>query len=743
MMITACVYLFCGLIRAEAAESWLPTQPIAKDQVRLLACRYEGSTLARTSPMGTGGWTCEKRMSGDATETTFHLTSEVARSAGVAIAFDFADWSPENYLLVPGAIYNGNRFHVLKGGYMPPYPREMFFNPRLPLTMSDNPRLSLERGVASKIELLTGSAATPAVCFYSPKQRRGFILLFEQRTRWGENGLVIEENAAQNRITFAVCAPGIREQAAGFGDFRPSGDRGTDIKAGDSIILRFKTYSFRAKGIPDLLDKFLAVRKALTGPNQPRNLVPMSTLRDTIASRFKSRWTTVPAGSYYLPENDRNFQLGWVSGFMQTPMLALGDPVERDHIGKQLDFVTKTLQAPSGFFQSGIAAEGKLRFDRTLDSRGFVLTRKNSDALSMYLKFFQIYEAQGHGNLIKPEWKKAARRLADAFVMVWRRYGEFGQYLDPVTGEIAVFNSTGGAIAPGGLALAAAYFKNPEYLEVAKAAAEFYYKRDVAGRGLTAGHCGDTSQDPDSESAFGFLESLMTLYWATGSPEWLDRARTEAALCATWTLSYDFEFPPQSQIAQLGGHMAGAVWASTQNKHATPGICTSSGDALFKLFRATGDRRYADLIRDIQHAHTEATEMPGHRTCGSGPGGSMERIQTGDAEGKGAIGNYIQTQNGWTELSGLMMATELPGIYLRTDTGALYVFDHIEAKVVERGRSKVVLELTNRTNYDASVSIFAEQAREAIKPLAYTAYLRWPKVRIPTKSTVRITIDRQ
>ena len=38
---------------------------------------------------------------------------------------------------------------------------------------------------------------------------------------------------------------------------------------------------------------------------------------------------------------------------------------------------------------------------------------------------------------------------------------------------------------------------------------------------------------------------------------------------------------------------------------ARPGICTPSGDALFKIYRATGDRRYAELLRDIVHAHAE------------------------------------------------------------------------------------------------------------------------------------------
>lgn len=343
-------------------RAWLPAEPAATDQMRPLVCWYDGSKLAASQTFtngvvhsSSGGWTCDvnKRRVDDAPDAqdlsvTFKLTDGIAKSAGVAVAFDFTDWSANNYVLVPGVVYDGNRFHTIGHGYMPAYPREMFFNPKLPLTISDDPRLSIEPGQASKIELLTGNAATPAMCFYSPSQKRGFILLCEQKTRFGNNGLFIEENAAQDKITFVVSAPGVRERAAHFGGFGPSGDRGADWKAGDELTLKLRTYSFSADGIPALLEKFMSVRQALTGLNQPRQLVPMSAMRNAIVPRFKKRWMTVPAGNYYACENSRDFQLGWVSGFMQTPMLAIDDPLEREHICQQLDFVTEKLQGKSG-----------------------------------------------------------------------------------------------------------------------------------------------------------------------------------------------------------------------------------------------------------------------------------------------------------------------------------------------------------------------------------------------------------
>ena len=467
----------------------------------------------------------------------------------------------------------------------------------------------------------------------------------------------------------------------------------------------------------------------------------MSHLADVTIPRFKKRWMTAPAGSYYAPENSEDFQLGWVSGFMQTPLLARYDPLETSHICDQLDFVTLKLQGASGYFYAGITAKGKLRADREFQGHQFALTRKNADTLLYYVKFFDLLKAQGKGDRIKPAWESAAKRLANAFCRTWAKNHEFGQYLDPVSGTIGVYNSSGGVVAIGALAQASRYFNEPEYLRVAQEAGDFYYHRDITERGFTGGACGDISQDPDSETSFGLLGSLVALYDVTGQIDWVLKARDAAALASTWTLSYDYVFPAASQISKIGGHMAGAVFASAQNKHAAPGICTSSGDYLFKLFRATGDSRYADLIRDIQHAQVEAVDMPGHPTTGTGMGASMERIQPTDAEGKGQIGNFYPTQNAWTELDGLMMATELPGIYVRTDSDKLAVFDHVTISDVLRSKGTVSFKITNPTPYDAEISVLVEAKKDSQVPMSPTAYLTWPKVKVKSGETREIHFD--
>lgn len=726
--------------------------------LRYSICQYDGTTLLsehtfqgdRLQTTG-GDWRIQTHTTSlpdGAADVAVEcrLTQGNATQSAVKVSLDFGKWSMQNYVLVPASVYNGNRYRSIGNGYNPDYPRDMYYNPAVPLTISNNPRLSAETGQPSVIALQTGNAATPAICFYAPQEKKGCILLTTQQTSLGNSGLTIEENGAKDSCALSISAPAMRKLAAGFGDFHNSGDQAPDWKAGDAVTLHYRIYVFEAENIPALLRRFMAVRKELTGPNQPRNILPMSKLLQCATDICRGNFIEVKTGAYYRPENNNDFQLGWVSGMMNTyPMLALKEEKERERVARELDFITGKLQGESGYFYGGITAGGSLRPEKMHPAFPELqaMVRKNGDVLFWLMKHLLLLKAQGYGKMIKPQWEQAARRLATAFATTWQQHGEFGQYIAPRTGEIAVYNSTAGAIVPAGMMLASRYFHVSAWTKIAQDASAFYYSRDVEKQGLTGGDCGDISHDANSESAFGLLESLVAMYDHSGDRQWLQKAATQAALCATWTLSYDPVFPSGSAIGKLQSHMAGAVWASIQNKHAAPGICTSSGNALFKLFRATGDRLYADLLRDIQHAHAEAVNMPGHITTNNLIGSSMERIQPSDAEGKESIGNFINTRNSWTETAGMLMALEVPGIYINTDKKETYVFDHVTVKIISAEKSSMVVAITNPTSYNASVSVLAENNRQAAVPLSHTAFTTWPHVAVNAGQTVTVRITRE
>ena len=346
------------------------------------------------------------------------------------------------------------------------------------------------------------------------------------------------------------------------------------------------------------------------------------------------------------------------------------------------------------------------------------LARTHGDILYWMVKQFALLKAQGRGQAIKPQWEAGIRKLADACVTTWKRDGQWGKMVNVKTGEVSEYNTTGGAMIIGGLALASDYFKNPEYLAVAKKAADYYYQRDFVKQGQTTGACADILQNADSETAFGFTAALMALYDVTGDEAWLEKSRNAANLAATWIVSYDYELPEiHCARARSGQNSPGAVWASTQNKHAAPGACTTSCDALMKIYRATGDTRYAELMRNILRAHDEAFHG----------GGGTERLTYCDADSRG---ENPPGSNGWTEINGAFMAEEIPGIYLRTDGDMLYVFDAVVVKTLKRDATGVTLADHESHQFAARVSILAENAGQAKQPLGRAVFLKWPKVEI-------------
>ncbi len=729
----ACAYTN-NLLVADRAANWNVSSNGLQGSLQNGAASWSYSTTVSNLPSTNG--------TAVAMQLTATLLSGQATAAGVAAAFDFGDWSTNNYVLIPSAVYNGNRNRCEFNGYGAAFQSADFYDPGLPQTQSDVPRLSLNPGDESRIEILTGNAATPAMCFFSPSQQRGFILLTDQQTRFGMSGLMIQESPDRGTASFVVSAPGVRKLRPLFAGFTTSADAGATWNPGDSVTLNFQLYSFPCTNIPGLLDMFHTVRKNETGPNRPRCITPMSQLQTMYANLIDGMYAGNGGGRYYPDENASWISFGWVGGLMNTfPMLALGDAAHLARVTNTFNYAIPAAQTASGYTHYLINSDGSFGdCETTPTGAGTELARCQGDLLFWMMKQLMLLKAQGKTGAINPAWEQFAHTMAVAMTNTWNLRHEFGMYLDLNTGDVAIYNSTSGAMIPGGLALASKYFNEPGFMTVAQQAATMYYNRDFVGRGQTAGACGDILENADSETSFGFMTALMTLYEMTGDTNWLAKSRGLADLCSTWTISYDYVFPAGTPCYNLGAHVAGGVWASTQNKHAVCVPCTSSADPLFKLYRAGQGRRYAELVRDIAACANDLTARSDRPTYGGTPGNLMERLQTGDAEGAGAIGELPSGMNGWVVLGAMLQTLELPGIYVRVDTGDYFVFDHVTTTEVSHDDNGVTLSITNPTTLNASVTVFGENAAQAAQPLGYTAFINWPHVTVNAGATVNVLV---
>lgn len=649
-------------------------------------------------------------------EICFCCEKSGLKQAAVAVELEFANWSPKNYVLLPAAAYDGNRFLSRKIPYSPKLYFAQDIGTDKPVIITDVPRLNFGDGV-SRIQERSGSLSVPAIGFHDPKRKKGFLFFTKQGNEFGDYGLGIEETRDRKRAIISITSPVVRE----LHNYRicdnefPSLDQPRDFKADDEVKIEFRVYEFAAPKLQNFFDKFAEVRKELFPPALPKPSLPFSACMELQEQKF-NRDNFVRKHGYYSVGPRQNFlqdwQIGWTGGMISTyPLLFAGDAQTRKNILRNFDWLFPNGIAPSGFFwDAGRNGTEWIGGDiRKPHTGNWHLIRKSGDGVFFIIKQFLLMEKLGIA--VKPAWRKGVKRVCAAFVKLWNENQQFGQFVHSLTGEICVGGSTSGAIVPAALVLAADYFSEKKYLAVAEAAAEKFY-REFTVKGLSCGGPADACQNPDSESWYALIESYAALYEATGKKIWLTRAAETSRQFSTWVVGYDFKFPPQSTFAKAGIRTTGSVYANTQNKHSAPGLCTFSGLGLFKLFRATGDHFHLDMLRDIAFGLPQYLPHPLKPLGDAKPGWMCERVNMTDWEGQEHIGETLKMTT-WAETSLMLTTIEIPGLYVQPDKSLVVAFDNITAEIISDSAKEIVVQLGNPTPAPAKVKIFSETSRAA------------------------------
>ncbi len=683
-------------------------------------------------------------------EVNFKVVSGSIDSAGVGVAFEFAGWQDDNYTMLPCAVYNGNDFDIYDTPYPPMWKDRSQFRPDMPTTTTPVPQLSKDSG---RIEQTTGDTSVPCMGFYSPSQKQGFLLFSEQGSCFGNHGLTVER-CGKGSCRFLLTAPSVRELYHNHcKEPTPSDDRGVAWSAGDEITLKLVVTAFEAPQLQGLFDRFCDLRKCSLYTSEPRCKLPYSAGWKIIEEKYNRDNWVEEDGYYKLAPNFHTtfetaskplcflWQIGWVGGGIMTlPMLAQGSAETRARAMRNLEMIFEKTQAPSGFFMG--LGDGQAFYSDGVDTpykHNLHMVRKSGDWLYFGIKQLDLLKKQGVE--VPESWSNSLKKLADAFVRLWEQSGQFGQWVDVETGELLIGGSASGGIVPGALVLASEFFNDNTYLQVAEASARKYYQ-DFVVQGITTGGPGEILSAPDSEAAFALVESFVALLEKTGSTEWAQAAQEMLRQAATWVVSYDYSFPTDSSLGQDDARSTGAVWANIQNKHGAPGICTFSGDSLFRLWRLTGDEVALDLIKDIAHGipqYLSRADRP--LSSHMQPGWMCERVNLSDWEGPDGVGGSLFGSSSWPETAFMLTTLEIPGIYIQPDTGHVTVFDNIELESLEHEGSTVTLSLYNPTPFDAEVKVLVESARNAKDALTLNANQSWQVVSIPKGARLQLKSD--
>lgn len=612
----------------------------------------QGYTIKTQSPFGTCSYE---------NETVVFRANASAEGAKWSLQIDFQKGKEDRYIFSPACAYDGNRFERAKKGYPPMYENGQTGANAQPLT-SYLPALNIDG--SGEIQVTSGDMATPCVGVFFKESKEAFFLFTEQCVKGKNLGFKIE----YDRIT--VQYPSDRKKVYTMCEFSPCHtDLGVAVESGEEIVSKTIIYTFACENLTEFFEFFFRNRKSLLRGEHAKTQYA-SALWNTMENHFNAHnWS----GEYYAEAN-HIWQCGWCGGGQSSyALLKLGNEETKARAIKTIDFMTSHI-APTGFFY-GVVENGQIK-DDSFYNYGFawiqpkagyeemkdaLLVRKSGDALYFLYKHFECIQP-------KQAWVDGAKKCADAFVNLFNRYGTFGQFVNIQTGEMLINTSSAGASAVGALVKSWEYFGDTRYLETAKKAGEYYYQNFVL-KGVTSGGPGEILCAPDSESAYALVESFVVLYEATKEKKWLQYARHATHLFSSWVFSYTYEWVVECEFKRLGVNTVGSVFANVQNKHSAPGICTFSGDKLYRLYEYTGDKLYLELIQDIayflpQCVSTEerpiySWEYPYGDERGRLPAGYIcERVNTSDWETEKLIGG-VWKGSCWCETSVVLSYAEL------------------------------------------------------------------------------------
>ncbi len=667
-------------------------------------------------------------------------------NAAIAVLLHASPWSASNYVLVPGSVYDGNRMTAIKVKYPTCLTEPDMLGPLTPEFISDVPRLTLGAG-PSRIQQTWTDGAMPAAGFLDAQAGRAVLLQFPPANHFADPMVEFEESEDRASATLGLVTPAVRE---GFkcdkNSMVPSDDRGRRFLPRDEVCVRFRLWQWPADTVQALFDRLLDVRGYWTATGMPEPLNHSRALALLHEKYARDNWVEPPGyfASEIMDRQKSAWLPGWVGGlptsygFTRAAELAAdpGCPMLQRSL-RHLQYSLGRITA-AGFFDTaadGREWQGESNFPPQTASRHLV--RATADGLYYAILQIQSLQRLDPSYPIPGQWRSALDRIAGGLATLWERYGQLGQFVDRYTGDLVVGGSASAAISAAALAQASRFLDAERYLQAACAFGDFLYRKFVQ-RGVLNGGPGEAGQAADSESCYGALESFITLYEFTGDREWVQRARDVAHQLASWVVPYDFSFPANSCFGQLNMRTTGAVYANAQNRVGTPGYCTYSGSALLRLSRITGDERYARLLAETTQGLGQYLSREDRPIAALKPGWMNERVQLNDWQPCNQYGVFQGSC--WCELSLLLSAVDVPGLYVDPVRRAVCTFDHLEVERLDASGTEDDFRIRVRGRSESRMPFWVGLPSAG---LDHHAPLQWTKHEVTGRIWSTLTFPRE
>ncbi len=609
------------------------------------------------------------------------ITSTITRHKGDVLSFDLSvscssvrenvqiiqpielPISYKSYVIVPGVMYNGNRFIISPQPYCPHILTEGV-SPDGPIVVADVPRLSAD--TYYRTELAANALAIPGVGIFDAKQGVGIIVGVQIYGQWGVTGINIQ-TLPNNPAIVEITLPVMRARRYRFCDWIDTDETGMTISPSSPVTCRFDIIPVKANSIARFvseLAKYGYSNRGTSIRSLPMSFSESAELIETKLDRYNwsEKWQLYTESMKFVDKIDfkqyHYAQTGWTCGGVTFYAMTCSENQQRrQRARKMIDTICANALTPSGYFHGLFTGKRWQSFGiKRPGCRAGSLIRRPLGCARDILKAVDVMKARNES--VNSLWLDSAKAALDAAVRTSRQFGHLGYTVDFDTGDVLWGDSCCGAFGIEALVRGYKRFSNREYLETAQMLAEYYVERFIEN-GYTCGGVGDALMACDSESNYALLAGLVALFEITDKAEHLEWAELSADLFSTWVVMYDPELPSDSPLGRLGIQGRGAVIANIQNQHGAPGICTASGKALLKLSEFTGNERYLILLRDIARCIPQMIVRTGQEDVwGDLPIGSIsERLMTMD--GMERCG-YTAAFSAWPEISLLHVVRELP-----------------------------------------------------------------------------------
>ena len=325
----------------------------------------------------------------------FTLKEGAAEDAFVCLELEYeGSFSRDGYLMMPGAVYNGNQGRFLDVKY-PPFLPEGEMRQKRPSGLpyiTDIPRLP-------EIHRRSGDMSTPAVCFYDSKKGSAFFLFGVHNIKGEYTGFHVYDGQGGGVSRVEYTWPSVRPYAYSMCNSKaPSPDRGVTIAAGETVELPFMLKEVKCPNLAAFFRLFFENRRIMGEDASRAERADFEGLMKVYEDKY-NEYNFCGEGFYKSGVSDNMYQYwqsGWTGGGMfNLALYKKGSGLTRERVLQSLDFYNNKFQNKKGFY-APVYYKGKIYGDDFAhpENAGVLMTRKQADMAYYYCLLYKEAEKE-------------------------------------------------------------------------------------------------------------------------------------------------------------------------------------------------------------------------------------------------------------------------------------------------------------------------------------------------------------